>query len=177
MIHVCFGLHDATGRYSKFTGTTMLSLLENSSAPSDSITVHILHDNTLTLDNRDKFIYVAGRYNQHVKFYNVDELCADMIAEIIRLIPAVKTARVGIGSFFRLMIPKIFPPDIGKVIYLDSDIIVNMDISELWQVKLGEKVLAASRNYPTKSTLKRLFSSLRTALSAGKITSIRACCL
>ena len=33
MIHVCFGLHDKTGRYSKFTGTTMLSMFENSSTP------------------------------------------------------------------------------------------------------------------------------------------------
>jgi hypothetical protein len=29
MIHVCFVLHDKTGRYSKFTGTTMLSLFDN----------------------------------------------------------------------------------------------------------------------------------------------------
>ena len=29
MIHVCFGIHDETGRYSKFTGTAMLSMFEN----------------------------------------------------------------------------------------------------------------------------------------------------
>ena len=72
MIHVCFGLYDKTGRYSKFTGTAMLSLFENTSA---DVTVHILHDDTLTQDNREKFIYLAGRYNQAVKFYNVEELC------------------------------------------------------------------------------------------------------
>ena len=33
MIHVCFALHDATGRYSKFTGTAMLSLFENYFTP------------------------------------------------------------------------------------------------------------------------------------------------
>ncbi|MBR3050926.1 MAG: hypothetical protein IKG61_05695 [Selenomonadaceae bacterium] len=60
MIHVCFGLYDKTGSYSKFTGTAMLSLFENTSA---DVTVHILHDETLTQDNREKFIYLAGRYN------------------------------------------------------------------------------------------------------------------
>ena len=33
MIHVCFGLHDATGRYSKFMGTSMLSFFENCNTP------------------------------------------------------------------------------------------------------------------------------------------------
>ena len=33
MIHVCFGLYDKHGTYSKFTGTTMLSIFENSNTP------------------------------------------------------------------------------------------------------------------------------------------------
>ena len=33
MIHVCYGLYDKDGRYSKFTGTSMLSMLENAFAP------------------------------------------------------------------------------------------------------------------------------------------------
>ncbi|MBR0290124.1 MAG: hypothetical protein IJQ82_14200 [Selenomonadaceae bacterium] len=33
MIHVCFVLHDKNGTYSKFTGTAMLSLLENLNTP------------------------------------------------------------------------------------------------------------------------------------------------
>ena len=61
MIHVCFAIYDKTGRYSKFTGTTMLSLFENTTS---SVTVHILHDNTLPAENRDKFSYIAGRYGQ-----------------------------------------------------------------------------------------------------------------
>ena len=82
MIHVCFALNDATGRYSKFTGTSMLSLFGNiiPLSQSSSVTVHILHDNTLTNDNREKFIYLAGQYNQFVKFYNLEELCAEKVA-------------------------------------------------------------------------------------------------
>ena len=33
MIHVCFGLYDKNGTYSKFTGTTMLSIFENLNTP------------------------------------------------------------------------------------------------------------------------------------------------
>ena len=140
MIHVCFSLHDKTGRYSKFTGTTILSIFENTNS---EVTAHILHDNTLTAENRDKFIYLAGRYGQLVKFYNVEELCADKISEILNFAPEVKNAYVSIGTFYRLLIPQIIPSDVDKIIYLDSDIIVKLDIKELWQINLGDKILAA----------------------------------
>ena len=140
MIHVCFGLYDKTGRYSKFTGTTMLSIFENTSS---DVTVHILHDNTLTQDNREKFIYLAGRYGQTVKFYNVEELCPDKINEILELAPDIKNSRVSIGTFYCSLIPKLLPHDLDKAIYLDADLVVNLDIKELWQIELGDKPLAA----------------------------------
>ena len=145
MIHVCFCQYDATGRYSKFTGTTMCSLFENHfSAPTlPSVTVHILHDNTLTDNNRDKFIYLAGRYGQLVKFYNVDKLCADRIAEIKELFPTAAKTRYSIGMFYRFFIPQVLSSDIERAIYLDSDTIVNLDINELWRVNLENKPLGA----------------------------------
>ena len=139
MIHVCFGFHDKNGTYSKFAGTTMLSLFENTSAP---VTVHILHDDTLTQDNRDKFIYLAGRYGQAVEFYNVEKICPDKLSAFVELTPEIKNARVSVGTLYRLLVPQIIPSDIEKIIYLDSDIVVNIDIKELWQVELGEKILA-----------------------------------
>lgn len=140
MIHVCFCFQDKTGRYAKFAGTTILSMFENSSPPP-STCVHILHDNTLTQDNREKFIYLAGRYGQLVKFYNVEELCADKIAEIKKLFPTAAKTRFTIGMFYRLFIPHVLSLDIEKAIYLDTDIIVNLDISELWRIELGDKIL------------------------------------
>ena len=109
--------------------------------PPPSTTVHILHDNTLTLDNREKFIYLAGRYGQAVKFYNVEELCADKIAEMKKIMPGVVNSQFSIASLYRLLIPQLLPADVDKCIYLDSDIIVNLDINELWQINLEGKVL------------------------------------
>jgi len=119
----------------------MLSLLENVNTPPRSTTVHILHDNTLTLDNRDKFSYLAGRYGQLVKFYNVEELCADKLAEIKKFMPGIVNTQFSIASLYRLFIPQIFSREIEKCIYLDSDIIVHLDINEFWRIELGDKVL------------------------------------
>ena len=95
MIHVCFCMNDRTGHYSKFVGTAMLSIFENSNAPSfpPSITIHLLHDNTLTTDNRNKFSYIAERYGQIVKFYNMEELCAHKIKEIADILPKANKMR------------------------------------------------------------------------------------
>ena len=48
-----------------------------------------------------------------------------------------------IGAMYRLMLPEILPPDITKVIYLDADTIVNLDIKDLWQIDLGNHPVAA----------------------------------
>lgn len=140
MIHVCFGLYDKNGTYSKFTGTTILSLFENTTS---GVTVHILHDNTLTPDNRDKFIQLANRYKQAVKFYNVEELCKNELAKFLQIMPFMRTARTSIGTFYKFLIQYALDKNIAKVIYLDADIIVNLDINELWQVELGDRPLGA----------------------------------
>ena len=105
--------------------------------------MHILHDNTLTLDNREKFSYLAGQYNQRVKFYNVEELYADKINEMLALMPEVKNYRCSVGTAYRLFVANILPADVEKIIFFDSDIIVNLDIRELWQIDLGDKPFAA----------------------------------
>ena len=139
MIHVCFSLYDKTGHYSKFLGTTMLSLFENTSS---EVTVHILHDNTLTNDNREKLIYIAEQYHQFVKFYNVAEIFTDKIAKIRENFPEVDKTRFSVGMFYRFFIPYIFPAEMKKAIYLDADIIVNLDINKLWQIELEDHPLA-----------------------------------
>ena len=141
MIHVCFGLSDSDGRYSKFTGTAILSIFENTNS---KITAHILHDDTLTADNREKFLIMAKSYGQVIKFHNVEERCAEEI-NFIKQIFKNELTRDGffIGKLYRLLTPKIFADDVEKIIYLDSDIIVNLDIAELWQIPLDDKPLAA----------------------------------
>ncbi len=138
MIQICFGLHDASGRYSKFVGTTMVSIFENTASP---VTINILHDATLTEDNRDKFIQLAAKYNQRVEFHNVDELCPDEINFLREKLADKIKSRFSIGAFYRLLTKKIFGG--GKMIYLDADIIVNLDIAELWQQDLQGYPLAA----------------------------------
>ena len=144
MIHVCFSLYDKTGAYSKFTGTAMLSLFENTKS---EVTIHLLHDNTLTEDSREKFIQIAEHYGQRLKFYNVEELCADRLIKINKYFSNINDPRFSVAMFYRLFIPYLLLPQaVERAIYLDSDIIVNLDIDELWQIELGDKPFGAVPN-------------------------------
>ncbi|WP_400243387.1 glycosyltransferase family 8 protein [Niallia sp. JL1B1071] len=47
------------------------------------------------------------------------------------------------ATYYRLMIPELFSEDIKKVIYLDCDILVRNDITELWNTNIGDFVVGA----------------------------------
>ena len=165
MIHICFGLHDKTGRYSKFTGTALLSIFANTTA---EVTAHILHDSTLTHDNRDKFIYLAGRHGQRVKFYNVEKLFAEKIsATLSDSFQALYSA----AAMYRFLIPQVLPATVDRVIYLDSDVIVNLDIAQLWRTRLLGKPLAAVpvsfQNNDLQAGLKRARKMFRMCVDGG----------
>ena len=95
----------------------------------------------MTEDNRDKFSYLAGYYGQSVKFHNVEKLFPDEINFLREKLATQINMRFGIGAFYRLLIKKILGG--GKAIYLDADIIVNLDIAELWQQNLQNFPVAA----------------------------------
>ena len=140
MIHICYGLYDSDGRYSKFVGTSILSIFENT---NKDVTIHILHDNSLTEDNRDKFNYLVGHYDQQIKFYNVEIIAADKISEWKSRIPAIEQSKFSIASIYRLLILDILSNNIGKIIYLDADTLVNRNIDDLWTIELKNQPLAA----------------------------------
>lgn len=137
MIHVCYVNYDKDGRYSKNTGMSICSLFENT---QDHLTVHLLHDNTLNVANKDKFIRLARKYNQKICFYNVDE-CDIPEMDAIRQLGS--KSHLSPATFWRLLVGKLLPASVERLIYIDSDVIVNLDISELWEEELGGAVLGA----------------------------------
>ncbi|TWU37414.1 glycosyltransferase family 8 protein [Novipirellula artificiosorum] len=53
---------------------------------------------------------------------------------------------VNAASYLRLLIPDVLPRSIGRVIYLDSDLLVCKDLSELWEMPLGENAILAAQD-------------------------------
>ena len=49
-------------------------------------------------------------------------------------------------ALVRLLIPDLLPLEVNKVLYLDCDLVVNDDLSELWDMDVGGKSLLAARD-------------------------------
>ena len=157
MIHVCYGVYDGDGRYSKFAGVSMLSMFENT---REKVTVHILHNENFSAQNRERFLATAEKFGQEVKFYDMEKITGDEVAHLEKLYPNKVTAKAK-AVMYRIWMEKVIPADVTKIIYLDSDTIVNLDIAELWQVDLGDNVLAAVSEIENGTDLKRLFALCR----------------
>lgn len=147
-IHVTLAVHDPKGTYAQHAGVVMTSMFENTQSP---VCVHILHDKTLTEENRERFLLTAERYAQSVLFWDMSEYVEKLAPEVLALVDNTFSA----GTLYRLFVPEVLP--LNKVIYLDSDIVVNLDIKELWKISLDDHCLAGVLE-PFLKNLKRSFS-------------------
>ena len=127
MIHVCYALYDRHGTYSKFVGASMCSLFENTREP---VTIHILHDETLTELNRKKFVELTAAYNQTVEFHRAT--LNDEVNELMKMFTFSP------ASLYRLQMGELLPPTVEKAIYFDADIIIDLDVKELWD-EIGDE--------------------------------------
>lgn len=136
VIHVALAFCDPRGTYCRHAAVVMVSIFANTST---NICVHIIHDNTLTQDNREKLKKLASDYRQTVNFVNVENMLDSDKIDVSKL-----TADGARGTLFRLLIPDIINSD--KLIYLDCDIVVTMNIAELWRISVDECAVAAVRD-------------------------------
>ena len=139
-IHVILAVYDPSGTYSEHAGAVMVSIFEHTNNP---VHIHILHDNTLTGLNRSRLAETAEAFAQKVEFHDVSEYIMRLGDETIR---RVQKSGWSIGILFRLAITDIPLPD--KAIYLDCDIVVNMDIRELWDISIEDCSCAGALDIP-----------------------------
>lgn len=129
IIHIAFCMQDKDGMYTKYVGTTIISILKNT---KHKICIHILHDETVD-DEKKKFLLdIIRRYHQSIKFY------------LISLDRVLLNFNQNIGTFFRLYIFE--KCDVDKIIYLDGDILIVNDIYDLWKIDIENYYCAAIKD-------------------------------
>lgn len=143
VIQVLYTLMDKKGKYSKLTGTSICSLFVNT---RQKVVVHIFHDGSVNDENMARFQALADAYKQQIIFYNLHELMPEVWLEAKSIFAeAMQSVRYTEAAMYRLVAPQVLPENIDRLIYLDSDTIVNMDIRELWEEKIGTNGMAAVR--------------------------------
>ena len=123
----------ATDNYIKYMDVAITSLIENASKDYD-YRITVLH-NGLSKKN-EEILKKHETSNIKIDFRDVE-------AEIKDLKNILPDARMfTMASYYRFLIEKLYP-NIDKAIYLDCDVVVPGDISNLYNVNLGENLIAA----------------------------------
>jgi len=58
-----------------------------------------------------------------------------------------------LNTYIRLLIPYFIPKEVNRIIFLDVDMIMLDDISNLWKIDIGDKVIGAVNDGPDVKTI------------------------
>ena len=122
--------------YVPYCGVMLTSVLENNKG--ERIVVHVL-DNALAERGRESLRGIVERkYGQQLCFHPLSSGWKDSF-------PATNSY-VSLTTYCKLFIAAILPLSIGKVLYLDCDIVVVGSLHDLWSRDLSGKAMAAVRD-------------------------------
>lgn len=127
----------ADGNYVPMLTATIHSMLANAS-PDRYYDIFVLERGISGEDMRIMRETYAKPGKVSLCFYNVER-----IIEAFDL--STNNAHISIETYYRFLVQQLLP-HYDKVLYLDSDLIVQGDVAQLYDTKLGDNLLAAVRD-------------------------------
>ena len=118
-------LHDNSGNYCKYAGVVVQSILIHTTA---NVHFYILCDETIDETQMNRFYSLINNSACTMDFVKVK------IPDSWNNLRGVSIYSV--GTLFKLLMVEALPKNIEKTIYIDDDILVNMDINDLWNVDM-----------------------------------------
>jgi len=113
--------------------TVMLKSLVMNFKIYSNLIIYIL-DGGITDENKEKIIKSLDPNKIDIKWIKIDES---------KLKDVKISAHISIATYYRLLIHKLLPNNIDKVVYIDSDTIFNEDISKIWELNIKNAPLLA----------------------------------
>ncbi len=147
MLHCALCISDKNGTYFTYLQTLVASILSKASRP---LHLHVIADETIGAGQRRGLEERLAARGGRVDFYSPPGIPAEVAAKI--------PPRFGVGSIYRLCLHEIVPCD--KLIYLDCDIVATLDLAELYDIDISDRLLAAvaEPNLSKKDVARRLRS-------------------
>jgi lipopolysaccharide biosynthesis glycosyltransferase len=136
MIRVCFVINN---KFREYCATAILSILENSKS---KFHFYIFHSGL-----KDKNIF--KKLKTKIDFFEVN---------IDKNWYVPKGGHLDYVNYFKLLISDHLS---GKVIYLDSDLIVLKDLKELWDMPLGKASIIGCKSRTSDSQARRLYKNFK----------------
>ena len=118
----------------------MLTSLVDNFSRERPLGIHIIADQ-LSKEDRAK---VANAISSSKEDRNIEIIWYEFDPSWVKNIPA--NHRITSSAYSRLYAPLLLSKDIKRIIYLDCDIVILADISELWDSTKGDSLLYAAHN-------------------------------
>lgn len=133
--NVAYIVYASDDKFAEILGVSLVSLYENSRDMED-IVVYVL-DSGIKEDNREKLQFISQNYKRH----EIILIPAKNISEKLSMNVAVD--RGSLSQYARLFVSSDLPMELGRVLYLDCDIIVKQSVRELWNLDLKGNTIGA----------------------------------
>ena len=128
-------VYASDNRFAEILGVSLVSLYENSK-DMDDIVVYVL-DAGIKQENKEKLISVCRKYMRtEMQFIPAQDISKKLSLN-------VTIDRGSLSQYARLFVSSDLPRNLGRVLYLDCDIIVRQSIRELWNLDLQQKTIGA----------------------------------
>lgn len=122
-------------QYVQHAAVMLCSLFENNKGKKFSI-YYLMYD--LSEISKNKIIKLCNKYGNNVVFIN----CS------MEKVSDFPVGQWNIAIYLKLFMPILLPPKVERCLFLDVDLIVNSDISDLYNYDLDDKIIAATEDIP-----------------------------
>lgn len=122
-------VYHSSDSFAPVLGTSIVSLFENNKG-MDEIHVYVIEEK-ISAENKAKLNILAKKHNRNIHFIPMPDVN--------------KTQKLGLkkvrkdwifNSYCRLFLDEILPKDLQRVLYMDSDVLVTGDLTELWNTDM-----------------------------------------
>ena len=144
-------VYSSSDSFTMVAGISIYSLLCNNK-DADELNIFLI-DNGITKENKEMFTRMCDDFNRSISFIP--------IADIEKLAgTSIDIGRWNISTFARLFYASLLPQWVEKVIHIDCDTMIMTSLKPLWDIDMGDKVVAGSLeciadSYKTEIGLKK----------------------
>lgn len=133
-------VYHSSNKFAPVLGVSITSLFENNKNMKE-ISVYIIEDN-ISINNKNKLEQIAKQYGRDLFFITMPDVNEEFHLDLKK----VRGDWI-FNSYCRLFLNKLLPKDIKKVLYLDSDVLILNDLTDLWNTDINNYCLAAVMDY------------------------------
>lgn len=121
--------------YAPFMYVTMVSILKNAH-DNTCYDFYLMVPSAFSRRNIQRIMSLKKKYRCNVHFIDMKNAFADLTMQI---------AHITSPTYYRLLAADLLPQEYDKCIYLDTDVCVQQDLSQLFNVTLGDNYVAGVR--------------------------------